>query len=422
MKHSLVVLILAISSLTIRAQDQKLQQLNKKVDSLETKLLRHDSIYKRIFAKELPNSRNEIENNSYTGFVISSIKGISLSIGGFVETDLIYDLRAMGDKHSFTTSSIEMNPDHGSDNITTFSVRPSRLSFKGTNLENSISALLEFDFAGSNGTTMPRLRHAYICFKKWGAGKYWSNFMDSDNYPDILDFEGPNGALSIRQIQIRYTFNIGKTNKMAVSFEMPGAELTIPETWFSKNVLPDFTASFEHRFWKATSHLRLAGLAHPITYINSAGSQKTTLGGALSFSGCIQVNRMDNMNLQLTAGTGFAKYNNDLGGLGYDAFRNKADTSKVSTLPQLNFYAYYNHWWASRLSSSLGWSFVGLSNEKSLYDPDAIKSTNYASANLIFYPNDNFKFGLELLYGSRKDMDNKVRDAFRFQFTFFAKI
>jgi hypothetical protein len=29
-----------------------------------------------------------------TGFVISSIKGVSLNIGRFVETDLIYDLNA----------------------------------------------------------------------------------------------------------------------------------------------------------------------------------------------------------------------------------------------------------------------------------------------------------------------------------------
>jgi len=27
-----------------------------------------------------------------------------------------------------------------------------------------------------------------------------------------------------------------------------------------------------------------------------------------------------------------------------------------------------------------------------------------------------------VLYGSRKDSDNKVQDTFRFQFTFFAKI
>ncbi len=422
MKNTLVILILLFSALILMAHDQVVSQLPERVDSLKGEALIHDSSYKIKPNVELPNSRNEVENNSYTGFVISSVKGVTLSIGGFVETDLIYDFNAVGDKNSFTTSSIIMNPTPGSGNVTTFSVRPSRLSFKGSNQENSISALLEFDFSGADGITTPRLRHAYITFRNWSAGKYWSNFMDNDNNPDILDFEGPNGSLCLRQIQIRYSFNLGKSNKMAISLEIPGAEIMVPATWISKNVFPDFTASYEYRFWKETSHLRLAGLIHPITYINSVGSERTTLGGGLSFSGCIQVSKSDNINLQLTAGAGFAKYNNDLGGLGYDAFQKTADTNKAVTLPQINFYAYYNHWWTSRLSSSFGCSYVGLSNDKGVYDPDAIKSTSYASTNLIFYPNDNFKFGLEFLYGSRKDMDNKVREAFRFQFTFFAKI
>ena len=104
----------------------------------------------------------------------------------------------------------------------------------------------------------------------------------------------------------------------------------------------------------------------------------------MSFSACLQVTRLDNINLQVTAGKGFAKYNNDLGGLGYDAFRNKADTNTVSTLPQMNFFAYYNHWWTARLSSALGWGCVGLMNKKGVYDPEAIKSTQYASTNLMF--------------------------------------
>jgi len=408
--------------LNLPAQKTKVPQLEKRVDSLEKKVIAHDSCFKKIFGQELPNSRNEIENNAYKGFVISSVKGLRLSIGGFVETDLIYDFNAVGDKNSFTTSSIIMNPTPGSGNVTTFSVRPSRLSFKGTNSENSVSALLEFDFCGSNGATTPRLRHAFITVKNWGAGKYWSNFMDSDNNPDILDFEGPNGSLSIRQVQIRYTLKIGKTDKMVFSIEMPGSELTVPDTWVSKGIIPDVTASFEHRFWKETSHLRFAGLLHPVTYINTLRREQTVLGGGLSFSGAIQVSKLDNINLQITAGSGFAKYNNDLGGLGYDAFQSKSDTNKAVTLGQINFYAYYNHWWSPHFSSVLGCSYVGLSNEHGVYDPDAVKSTSYASTNIIFYPNENFKVGLEFLYGNRKNMDNKVQDAFRVQFTFFARI
>ena len=415
-------LVLIISFVSAHAKDEKTGLPAARMDSLGKQLAAVDSLFVKILKETPPNARNEIENNSYSGFVISVIKGVTLSIGGFVEADLIHDLYPLGDKYSFTTSSIEMDPGKGSENVTNFSVRPSRLSFKGSNKDNSFSALLEFDFEGSNGTTAPRLRHAYIIYKNWGAGKYWSNFMDNNNFPDILDFEGPNATIIIRQIQVRYSFNIGKSCKMAFSLEEPGSEVSLPSTWSSKSVYPDFTASFEHQFCKGNSHLRLALLIHPVTYLNGSFNQKTNLGGALNFTGSIQVTKLDNINFQATAGSGFGKYNNDLGGLGYDGFQSTSDTTRLSTSDQLNFFLYYNHWWTPKLSSALGWGYVDMLFIKAVTGPGVINSTNYASTNLIYYPNNNFKIGLEVLYGTRKDMDNNTREALRFQLTFFAKI
>ena len=418
----LLILLLPASFSVSQAQDQEVKQLQARVDALEKKMSAQDSAFVQIIKRNQPSSRNEIENNSYSGVVISSVKGITLSIGGFVETDLIHDLSPLGDKYSFTTSSIEMNPDKGSYNVTSFSVRPTRLSFRGKSTNNNFTALIEFDLEGSNGKTVPRLRHAYMTYKNLGVGQYWSNFMDNDNFPDILDFEGPNATVIIRQIQIRCGFNIGQSNFMAVSLEQPNSDVTIPATWSSKTIFPDFTVSFEHKSWKGSSHLRLAALVHPISYQNGSSAQKNTIGGALNFTGSIQVTRLDNINFQLAAGSGYGKYNNDLGGLGYDAFQSKSDTSKLATANQLNFFAYYNHWWAARLSTALGWGYVGLGDNSDFPGPNSIKSTNYASTNLIYYPNNNIKLGFEVLYGSRKDADNKVQDTFRFQFTFFAKI
>ena len=422
LKGSLLSLVLIISFQCLLAQEQDLTLLKVRMNALERKVSVQDSLYKKLLHNDLPNSRNEVENNSYSGFVISSIKGVILSIGGFIETDLIHDLNPLGDKYAFTTSSIVMNPDPGSQNVTNFSVRPSRISFKGSNTDDSFSALLEFDFAGSNGTTIPHLRHAYIIYKNWGAGMYWSNFMDNNNNPDILDFEGPNATISIRQIQVRYSIKIGKFDKMAFSIEAPGAEITAPAAWSSKNVFPDLTVSFEHQFWQGTSHLRVAALVHPVTYLNGSAAQKNVIGGALNFTGSIQVTKLDNINVQATAGTGYGKYNNDLGGLGYDAFQRKSDTTRLSTANQLNLFAYYNHWWTPRLSTALVGGYVDLFDSKENTGPDAIKSTSYASTNLIFYPNNNFKIGIEVLYGKRKDADLKTKETFRFQFTFFAKI
>ena len=417
-----VVFFFMLFFLNAFAQDPETDKLKSRVDVLEKKLAAQDSLYIKLLKKTHPSSRNEIENNSFSGVVISGIKGITLSIGGFIETDLIHDMNPMGDKYSFTTSSIEMNPAQGSENLTNFSVRPSRLSFKGNNADNSFTTLLEFDFEGSNGNTTPRLRHAYVTFKNWGAGQYWSNFMDNNNFPDILDFEGPNATISIRQIQIRFSFNTGKSNNMAFSLEAPGSDVTLPLTWRSKNVFPDFTMSFEQQFHKGASHLRLATLVHPISYYSDDGNLKNTFGFALNFTGSIQVSKLDNINFQATGGTGFGKYNNDLGGMGYDAFVNKSDTNKLSTANQLNFFAYYNHWWSSKLSTALGGGYVTMGENKNFPEPGTIKSTSYASTKLIYYPNNNFKFGFEVLYGNRRDADNQIRNALRFQLTFFAKI
>ena len=421
-KRALLSLALITSFLCSQAQEQDVESLKVRMNALERKVSVQDSLYRKLLHNDLPNSRNEVENNSYSGFVISSIKGIVLSIGGFVEADLIHDINPLGDKYSFTTSSIIMNPGPGSQNVTNVSVRPSRLSFRGSNTDDSFSALLEFDFEGSNGTTTPRLRHAWITYKNWSAGQYWSNFMDNNNNPDILDFEGPNASICIRQIQIRYSFKIGKNDNMAFSLEAPGAEITAPDTWRSKNVFPDITVSFEHKFWQGTSHLRIAGLVHPVTYLNSSAAQNNVVGGALNLTGSIQVTKLDNINVQATAGTGYGKYNNDLGGLGYDAFQRKSDTTKLSTANQLNLFAYYNHWWTPRLSSALGGGYLDMLDSKEITGPDVIQSTSYASTNLIFYPNNNFKIGIEVLYGKRKDADLKTKETFRFLFTFFAKL
>jgi hypothetical protein len=161
---------------------------------------------------------------------------------------------------------------------------------------------------------------------------------------------------------------------------------------------------------------------HPVTYLDGNAAQKNVIGGALNFTASIQVTKLDNINVQATVGSGYGKYNNDLGGLGYDAFQRKSDTTKLTTANQLNLFAYYNHWWAPRLSSALGGGYVDMLDSKAITGPDAIRSTSYASTNLIFYPSNNFKFGIEVLYGKRKDADLKTRETFRFQFTFFAKL
>ena len=53
-----------------------------------------------------------------------------------------------------------------------------------------------------------RLRHAYGQFGGWLIGQNWSAFMDLDNSPETIDFNGTIGVPLARQPQIRYTYAV----------------------------------------------------------------------------------------------------------------------------------------------------------------------------------------------------------------------
>ncbi len=125
----------------------------------------------QIQRKHYPLARNDIENQKH-GLVITDINNISLKIGGYVQADFMYDTKDMENRDAFQPSSIIVPTyDNGATN---FSIRQSRLSFSATGPLSSgkeFNAILEFDLYGPDGTSNPRIRHAWISIGKWGFGQ-----------------------------------------------------------------------------------------------------------------------------------------------------------------------------------------------------------------------------------------------------------
>jgi hypothetical protein len=67
-KGTLLWLALIMSFLFSQAQEQDIESLKVRMNALEKKVSIQDSLYKKILHNDLPNSRNEVENNSYSGF------------------------------------------------------------------------------------------------------------------------------------------------------------------------------------------------------------------------------------------------------------------------------------------------------------------------------------------------------------------
>jgi len=68
----------------------------------------------------------------------------------------------------------------------------------------------------------------------------------------------------------------------------------------------------------------------------------------------------------------------------------------------LGVSAYYNHQWNERWTSAIGYSFTEVNNT-SLQSDDAFKRGAYASANLLFSPEEHVLIGAEALWGERED-------------------
>ncbi len=372
----------------------------------------------------LPPSRSDIENHQIEGLVITDIKGTQMKIGGFVQADFMYDFRGMRNRNAFQPSSIIVPA--VDDAAMNFSIRQTRLNFSMTGKVKyfgDFSALIEFDFSGPDGTSTPRLRHAWISIGRWDFGQYWSNFMDSDIWPNIVDAWGPNAYLWRRQPQLRYTQPVGTQHTLSFSVEQPGSDVTLPadSAWIVRNLIPDFTGAYTFKFDNSRSNLRFGILLHPITYRTTTDNRVTILGGAFNLSGNIRTTGNDALKFQVSYGSGYARYNEDIGGLGYDAMPDPAENYRLRTLPQRYLSIFYDRWWSKHWSSSIGWGNIWI-NHNDYLQPTAIKQTNYAVANLLWYPNTYFKTGIELLYGNRINLNGERGDNFRIQFTAFIKL
>lgn len=403
------------------AQAVQAQNVNdsliRRIDSLEAKMARIERRIGHPEPQRRTQTRSSLESGRYGGFVVADVFNTKLTIGGFVQGDFIYDIKQPGAKDAFTPSFIPIsNEDKGQ---LTFSPRQTRFTIASASETRlgQLTTILELDLFNSNGTAVPRLRHAWGQLGKWGGGQYWSTFMDIDVFPNILDYQGPNAMVLVRQVQLRFTQPLNKKSTLALSVENPGSDTRFPvdSGLNSRALFPDVVAQYRYNFSSA-SHIQLAGLFHPVTYDNYIRREKTNIGWGFNLTGVVEVSAKakDNVVCQATYGQGIARYFNDLGGQGYDAATK--NRTEAENIPVLALMGFYDHWWSDKLSTTIGYGYLKLDNKS--YQPGIdFKSTQYGVVNLLYYPSAFVKVGIEYLYGKRITIDNQYGDNSRLQFS-----
>jgi hypothetical protein len=167
---------------------------------------------------------------------------------------------------------------------------------------------------------------------------------------------------------------------------------------------PDLTA--QYRLAGGWGYLQVAGIVRWLGYDTPGapgGSPKgSDLGYGLDVSSVFAVGPKATLRLSVLGGKGISYYLND-GGTDL-AFGGTLADPTAEAVPLLGVFAYVDLAWSERWTSSIGYSSTMVDNT-SLQAPDAFKTGQYASVNLLAAPASNLLFGPELLWGKRTDKD-----------------
>src|SRR6476620_5216236 len=154
----------------------------------------------------------------------------SLDIYGFIMMDAGYNFNQIHPDWFDVVRPTKLpayKNQYGADGNFYFSVRQTRLGFKNyfQTSKGELKTQFEFEMFGTGvdaGQTTIRLRHAYAELGKWGAGQYWSPFMDIDVFPNTVEYWGPTGMAFFRNVQLRFMPIQGDT-RLTIALERPGA-------------------------------------------------------------------------------------------------------------------------------------------------------------------------------------------------------
>jgi len=367
-----------------------------------------------------------------------------LQIYGAVMTDFGYNFMTI-DPDWFDVMRPSKLPsfpnEFGADRRIFAGVRQTRFGVKGDAPTpwGELKTTFEWELFGVGvdaGQTTFRLRHAYGQMGHFGAGQYWSPFMDIDVFPNSIEYWGPNGMVFFRNVQVRYMPIMGENTFLTFALERPGAgneleQLETPALTGVQGRFPAPDVSGEFRYGGKWGYIEEAAIFRYIAWdhigadpINLAGH---AFGWGFNTSSNIKLGGKNVLKLQAVYGRAIQNYMND-GGSDIGVQANPADPARPvigKPLPILGLVAFVDLYWNARLSSSVGYSHVHIWNTDA-QPGTSLETGQYALGNLLVHPTPDVLMGAEVQWGRRVGFDgftsNDVKVQFSFKYSFSQKI
>jgi|KBSMisStandDraft_5_1062788.scaffolds.fasta_scaffold05913_7 hypothetical protein len=368
----------------------------------------------------------------------------SFEIYGFAQADYIQDFKRVDPAWQDTLRPSKIpttDGQFGSDGQAILSIKQSRFGVKGSNPvgNDTFEFKFEFDLYGTGvdaGQTTMRVRHVYGSWGNWLAGQTNTLFMDIDIFPNVVDYWGPNGMVFVRTPQIRWTPIHKSDSTFAVAIEKPGNDIDVGQfsrfedqglaNFQANNEIPDITA--QYRMVQGWGHLQIAGILRKLGIENTINPanivKRDDTGWGVDVTASIKVGDKDKVLLGFVTGAGIATFMND-GGVDMAPTTANPLTTDAKAVDLTGISAYFDHYWNSKWSSSIGYSYDEVDNLNG-QNGSAFKKGDYFSANILHTPADNILIGAELLWGKREDFNgnsgNDSRIQFSLKYSFGAKL
>lgn len=322
----------------------------------------------------------------------------------------------------------------GDDGTFFSSVRQSRLGVSTSTPTSAgpLKTIFEFELFGVGadaGQTTFRLRHAWGELGQFGAGQYWSVFMDIDVFPNSIEYWGPTAMVFYRNVQARWTpWQSESGSRFAVSLERPGAsgdggrfaDRVELEGVAGDFKLPDLAAHF--RWVDDWGHVQVAGILRRIEWVdltpNVFDLSGSDTGWGLNVSTNVKLGRHV-LRGSLVYGEGIQNYMNDASvDIGVDPNLDDPVTPiRGTAIPITGITAFLDLNWSDKWTSTVGFSM----QDNDLPDGQAesdFATGFYGLANLLWHPVPNVMVGAELQWAERENFQNGyTSDDLRIQFS-----
>jgi hypothetical protein len=273
---------------------------------------------------------------------------VSLRLYGFAELDWVHDFGGDNSDNDYSTFAYYMpvagSPEAKRTDRDYLTIRESRLGLEAATPTRFgvLSAKLEGDFNneprhgnsstyGDSGhvyTQMAtnsygfRVRHAYGQFGGLLVGQTWSTFMDVDNFPETVDYNGPPGGTFIRQPQIRYAYPTVKAGTFTAALENSDSYVLDPSTdapyASSLSRLPDLVVRWDRGF--DFGALSFRAVTQELRIKDGAFLDAKKRGYGVAASGLVKTRGgADFATWGVTYGEGIGRYLNYVEGAIFDA-------------------------------------------------------------------------------------------------------